>query len=340
MGKKHLHDAERYEVLAAVYPKEGTRVDNDSVGAYRTKTTRAGEFLYVACYPLIGAKQMRTQETGLEQLREEKKRAVLAKYARYNNRRRLDYFEQVVHANFGKGDFHVVCTYPVPVDGDYQYREDEIEYRDREQAKRDIENYIKRVKRLLMRHGCDMEEFRYIKVTVTKEYDPEARRPFPDAHHHHLLMHGIPEELRGEVERLWPFGYCNADRLQPDDKGIANMAGYVGRQEGRANGEHRAGEKSWSGSRNLRKPEVSVSDRKISRRRAARIAEDVRISGKEIFEQVYPGYRVVEQPRVYLSDFVAGAYIYAKLRAKGDGAYGKNQSKLVRKARDLEEAVL
>ena len=96
---------------------------------------------------------------------------------------------------------------------------------------KEIDTTLQVCGRLLKRHGCDVNGFKYIKVTVTKTHDPEARRPFPDSHHHHILMGGIPEELRGEVERLWPFGFCNADRLQPDDKGVSAVGGYVARRK-------------------------------------------------------------------------------------------------------------
>ena len=329
-GKK-LHDAERYAVLAAVYGREGTQVNHEQVGAYRTKTVKAGEFLYVACYPLIGSTQKREQDKALAMLEQEKRKGRLIGYARYNNKRRVREFEQLVHTNFGKNDLHIACTY-----GDMEYSPEfgmadaaNRPHRDREDAKRDVRNYINRVKRLLKRNGCDLAEFRWVAVTVTKRYDQEARRPYPDAHHHHLLMHGVPEALRGEVERLWPYGYCNADRIQPDDKGIAAIANYVARQEGSANGCHAPGEKSYTGSRNLKKPTVTTSDSRISRRRVAQIAADVRGNAWEVFGKVYPGYRLVEQPVVQLSDFVSGAYVYAKLRIRERDAYGKGKGKLV-----------
>ena len=56
-----------------------------------------------------------------------------------------------------------------------------------------------------------------------------------------------------------------------------------------------------------------MSDRKISRRRAAMIARDVQYRGREILEQIYPGYRL-ESCEVKFSNFVSGAYIYARLR--------------------------
>lgn len=309
MSGKRLHDAEMYEVLAAVYAKEGTQVTSDNVGAYRTKAVRAGDFLYLSCYPLwltMPSDRAREALYDLKAGRAEKK--VLTKYAKYNNARRCRDFEMLVHANFDYNDLHVSATYEVQ---DYD-RRDDLVWRDRDQAKREVSNYIRRVKRLLTKRGCDLSEFRWICCTVTKESRNETN-PNPDSHHHHILMHGVPEILRGEVERLWGFGYCNADRLQPNDKGVAAMAGYIARQEGSYSGE-RPGEKSYRTSRNIVRPEVLVSDKKISRRRVSQIAADVRANAAEIFGRVYPGWRLVEEPSVTTSDFVAGAYIRAKLR--------------------------
>lgn len=311
-GKHRLYDADRHAVLAAVYEKEGTEVNHDSVGAYRTKLVRAGEMIYVSCYPLIASiGQMREQDAALKQMREDSRYRTRLKYARYNNRRRVEAFEQLAHANFGAGDFHVSCTYDPAEPGIYPSGREAI---DREQAKKDIRNYLRRIRRMLVRHGCDVKEFRWICVTVTKEHDREAPKPFPDTHHHHLLMHGVPEALRGEAERMWTHGFCNADRLQPNDTGIAEVAGYIARQEGRANGDHIQGEKSFTSSRNLKKPVVTTSDSRISRRRVAQIAADVRANAAEIFGKLWPDCRLVEWPKVETSDFVAGAYIYARLR--------------------------
>lgn len=309
---KRLYDAERFEVLAAVGAKEGTAVTAKDIGAYRTKTVKAGDHLYVSCYPLIGGELRKLQTEKLEKMATEleKDRKARVRYAKYNNARRVREFEQLVHANFGYNDLHVCCTYDPQ---DYS-RRDQLEFRDREDAKRDATNFIRRVKTLLKRHGCDLSEFRWIVCTVTKESRFETNRN-PDVHHHHILMHGVPEHLRSEVERLWKFGTCNADRLQPNDKGLAAMAGYIARQEGSANGE-RAGEKSYRTSRNIKRPVVMTSDRKMSRRRVAQIAADVRADGFAVFEKIYPGYRVIEEPQVWTSDFVAGAYIWAKLRKK------------------------
>lgn len=339
MRKGKLHDTERHAVLAAVFAKSDLTVDNRNVGAYRTKTVQAGEFLYVSCYPLVPANVRRSQDEKLAELKVsgqlEKRGKLRAAWNRHNNARRAWKFEQLVHANFGAGSHHICCTYALE---DWDADRSQITERGREDAKREIRNYIKRLRRLLKRHGCDMEQFRWIVCTVTKESVKEAVNPRPDVHHHHLLVHGIPEYLRAEAEQLWEFGACNADRLQEDrNSGVAAMAGYIARQEGSANGE-RAGEKSYSCSRNIIRPEEKVSDAKVSRRRVSLIAADVRANAGEIFAKCWPGYRLTEEPKVMTSEFVAGAYIYARLRidkAKGVEDYSKNPSGLVRKARDL-----
>jgi len=308
-----LRDAEKYAVLAELLApqdgQDGTHVNHRDVGGYRTKTVRAGEFIYVSCYPLINAKADSEQKLRLKEMETMKKSAKLrAKFARYNNARRVKEFEWLVHANMVKGDLHIVCTYEFD-----DYSIGELQEKTREEAKRDRGYFIRKVKRLLKRHGCDLKEFRWIAVTVTKHRMEDAVRPWPDSHHHHILVHGVPEELRTAVEKLWTYGYCNADRLQDSEKGFAAMSGYIARQEGSANGE-RAWEKSFSCSRNIIRPTICTSDSRISRRRVSRIAEDVRVNGKEIFEKLYLGYRLTEEVRTVVSDFVAGAYIYAKLR--------------------------
>ena len=315
MSKK-LRDSEKYAVLAAAYASEdaqaGTRLDHADVGGYRTKAVTAGEYLYISCYPLIGWNADREQRKRLGELESEglKKAKIRIRYNRYNNKRRMLELEQITHASFKAGDFHITCTY----ENQDPDRPDLYEYIERERAMKDTRNFLRRIKHLLKKYGCDLTQFRWICVTVTKEGDPEAIKPRV-RHHHHLLVHGIPEELRNDVERLWRFGYCNADRLQDSDKGFAAIAGYIARQESSYNGENN-GRRSFSCSKNIIRPEVRTSDSKLSRRRASMIAADVRVAGKEIFEKLFEGYRLIEDARVDISTFTAGAYIYAKMRLR------------------------
>ena len=315
-GKQRLFDAAKYEILAAAYAsedaREGTKVNSENVGGYRTKTVRAGDFLYVSCYPLISYTANREQKKRLETFREEsqKKAKLRRKYNRYNNSRRVQEFEQIIHANMCAGDLHITCTYEMQ---DYS-RRDELIFRERDEVKRDSYNYIRRVKHFLKKMGCDLSKFRWICVTVTKKRSEDAANPIPDNHHHHILMHGVPEEYRNDIENMWALGFCNTMRIQDSEDGFGALAAYVARQESSFNGEN-GGERSYTTSRNIIRPTITTADHKISRRRAARIAEDVQFTGKEIFEKLFPGFRMVEDmPRAVISEYTTGTYIRAKLR--------------------------
>jgi hypothetical protein len=132
----------------------------------------------------------------------------------------------------------------------------------------------------------------------------------PPKYHWHALIEG--EGLTREmIDECWPQGHTKCERFITEDDGPARLARYLCKDKLK-----NPGKSWWSHSRNLKIPQPRVSDRKLSRRRLARIAADVMHSGREIFETLYPGYRVVELPDVRYSDFVAGAYIYARLRAR------------------------
>ena len=59
-----------------------------------------------------------------------------------------------------------------------------------------------------------------------------------------------------------------------------------------------------------------MADHKISRRKVERLAAEARYAAAEIFEKANAGFRLVEEPEIKLSDYVPGAYIYARMRRK------------------------
>lgn len=307
------YDAERYAVLAAVHAKGGTEVSNESVGAYRTKVIAAGEMLYISCYPLLGSRDVkREQDLRLElmhsAIKDTESRThwgIYSKYSRYNNKRRMREFEILCNANFGKNDLHITLTYDMTDRVDVYHDRDD--YLSEDETKKHVRNWMAKVKRVLRRRNVDLEQLRWVWVPV-KKIGVEGER-----HHHHLLMHGVPVELRTAIEELWEHGFCNADRLQPNGKGISEVANYVARQEGAANGSTYK-RHSYSTSRNIIKPEAKSSDVKVSRRKVQQIAADVRQRGVEILNKIWRGYTAIEPPEVVVSDFTAGAYIYARMR--------------------------
>ena len=113
---------------------------------------------------------------------------------------------------------------------------------------------------------------------------------------------------RDEAENLWRHGLARADRCQAQEKGLAGFARYI---TARKETQHRLMKRSWGASKNLKQPTVTVADRKFSRAAADRIARDVEGDAKAVLEKKYPGYRLIEEPRIRWSDFLPGCYIYA-----------------------------
>lgn len=218
-----------------------------------------------------------------------------------NSRRR---FLQIVNTNFGEGDIHVSLTYSAP------NLPPTIE-----DAERELKNYLRRVAYKRKQEG--LPPLKYISIPVcTYESDGVT----PARIHHHVIMNGgldrdVIEDLwRKRRERKHPkgekIGYANADRLQPDEGGLAALCEYLSKQAG--------GKKRWSSSQGLDKPEKETVDpdsppkETTSRFSASTNIErpwsrtnDHRFSRKEVekiaksppdpsyWERRYPGYTLV-----------------------------------------------
>ena len=163
-----------------------------------------------------------------------------------------------------------------------------------------------------------MDDLKYIYVQeathLPRPMDPTA---MPSHYHFHAIIHA-PGMSAEELKALWPWGDVRCDHLSMRADGPARIANYLAQHlvEPKV-GQAKVGR--WACSKNHIEPTVTVSNRKVSRRRAALVASDVRQHGKEIFESLYPGYQLMGDPEVRYSQFVAGAYIYARLRKIDSG---------------------
>lgn len=159
------------------------------------------------------------------------------------------YFVQLLNCNFSEDGFHNTLTY-----------DNAFCPQDEQQSDRDVENYIRRVKWWLKKHGYDPAALRYVVVTEHQDADKTAGMK-EVRYHHHLVMQldgltkGQRSEFRQALEDAWstgrgglrePLGRVNADRLQPDQDGLAALAGYLLKYPKR--------KKRWRQSRNLKKP--------------------------------------------------------------------------------------
>lgn len=267
----------------------------------RTKTIKAGPMIYVECFPVWDTR--RAMAARSEAKREKHKRA----QDRLNERNARRKLERLVNANFAAGDLIVTCEY-----GHGREPEDE------KQAQRDIAAYLRRIAYMRKKRGLPV--MRYIYVT-----EKTSSKKYGVRYHHHVIMSGgITQADAQEAWRKKHAGICNAKIAQPTEKHLSGFARYMTlNKTGRTleadgkNPQQRAMRRRWNPSKNLVDPLETVADKKISVRKAGRIAEAISdfAQAKETFAKLYPDYELLEVS-AKRSQWAAGVYIYAELARK------------------------
>ena len=307
-------DASQYEILFDLPEGEYSRAE---IGGIRTRTIRAGKTIEVECFPITRVNEAARAEA--------RKRRTGPAQEIVNRRRAEATVRRLLEVNFTPRDY--VCTFTWDygaIDRDRMSYAQALAIWEREKlpmdeadARRAFANYLRRVKGAMKRAGEDPSKLKYLYVLESTR-EPRDSDPCPlFAHHHIHAVIQAPGVSRETLKALWTAGFVRADEFDQRGEGAARLAHYLTKSRGveRIDAEGRRARR-WGRSKNLREPEVRVSCRKVSRRRAARVAEDVRQWGREIFEAIYAGYRCVEDPVVRYSDFVAGAYISARMRRR------------------------
>lgn len=298
-------EAWRYEIL---YDLPEGEYNPAEVGGTRTKTIRAGDSLEVESFPIVyvsdGAKRERkTRKSGksqqmLNRINAEKK------------------FRRLVENNFTSGDWVAHPTYDYGfVDRGFCNVNDTIRAleeagypMDDEEAVRVMRNFIRRLKKRVQQKGGDPKQLKYVYVVEATRLPRDGEiNPLPPRYHYHMVFSSLGVITINDINELWQYGFSKAQPVDTRFNGLEGLSSYFLKQ--------RRGKRKWSSSKNLKKPEERVSNRKISRRRAAMIADDVQHNGREIMEKLYPGYSC-ERIEVKYSDFIAGAYIYARMRRR------------------------
>jgi hypothetical protein len=246
------------------------------IANYRVKTIQAGNMLECEIFPIWNT---RGESTNAVKAIRKSRAAVMAANER-NARKKLI---RKINANFTEKDLHMTLTYKGEQPGP-------------EQARKDMQNYIRRIKAYRKANG--LSEIKYVYVVEDMEGTRKKRI------HHHLVMSGMD---RDTAEELWAKGRANALKLQPDEYGLEGLARYIIKNP--------QGSKRWCTSKNLVDPIVKVSDKRISKRRVELIARDMEQNAKEIFEKLYPDY-CFNDCEVKRSEYVSGAYIYTRMRRR------------------------
>lgn len=246
----------------------------------KTRTIRSGSLTEVECYPVYQG--MYHRELQKAKVTPEAMRTV-------NDRNARKRFERLAECNFKPGtDYALTLTYAGEAP------------EDRETCDRDLRNYLNRVNRARKKAGLGKA-----RCMAVLETGKNGRL------HHHLLIEGGLD--RDQMEKLWGKGFANCDRIQTGPNGLAALVKYMtkGFSTKRETGRHR-----YFYTRNLRQPKVTESRTRISRRQAELLREDADMQGEVIFRKKYPGLNL-EELVVRQTEWLPGAYIYARLRQAG-----------------------
>jgi hypothetical protein len=236
---------------------------------YREKRYICGEYLDVYVYPVFKepiphGKRMNPTSTV---------------QAALNARHAAEKLTRLLHTNFTSDDLTIGLDYAVNPDND-------------EQAKRDIQNFIRRIRRLRKKLG--LLPLKYISTT---EKSGTGR------FHHHVVMNGGVD--RDMVESLWGHGRANSKRLQFNEQGVSGLSRYIVKNP--------VFDKRWNSSRNLTKPEEPKPRDHLIRSRKK--AEELARGDRYEWEKLHPDYHLSGIMPFYNTEN-GGVYILARLYKK------------------------
>lgn len=245
--------------------------------AYQTKTTKAGDQLETDIYPVFGS--------GKDAPRTKRGNKSRPAQKNLNSKRARRYLNNLVSANFGRGDLWCTFTY------DDQHLPDNPD-----EADRRFTNFIRRVNRRRKRAGLDNVKY----ICVTEYHEEEGKRT---RCHHHVIMSGDVD--RDELEKIWGQGKRNhTRRIDPDpETHVAGIVNYISKDP--------KGRKRWRASKNLKKPIVTKSVCRFGKRTAERMAKD-RAYLEDRIRKSYPGYKFIDA-EIRINDINGGFYIYARM---------------------------
>lgn len=263
----------------------------------REKVIHCGpDFISPEIFPYSGKRQQ-----AVKGKRGKKRKVTEPKQKNLNDKRAKRYFVQLANSNFGKDDLAVHLSYaPECLPDTY------------EEAHAIAIVFLRRV--AYRRQKLGLPPLKYLLVTQYGRKKNGTHRI-----HHHILMNGGLD--RDEVEQMWwkvkgtkkreavMYGWANADRLKPNKKGIASMAGYMVQDS--------TGKKHWTQSQNLEKPWYRTpNDGKYSRRQIERLAKlppDCE-EFAQFWEKQYKGFELVDCERQYNEQ--TGWALYLTMRRK------------------------
>lgn len=283
MARKRLYSPERFdidELFGQPYiDNDEERLDlkrNPGIKRMRVKTIKSGNMLECEIFPIW--------DNG-----DALKRAPRANKSRsaqnnLNNKNSIKTAVRLINTNFTAADIYMTVTY------------DDIHLPDTiEAAGAEVYKFIRRLKRYIEKHNLPKLKYLY-----TTHKGKRTNRI-----HHHIIMNFADRDV---AESLWHGGgRRNAKRLQPDNFEYEGVARYIV-----SDGQ---GAKKYVCSQNLSEPQVFRADSKMTKGRVQKLVRGL-VDARELFERMYKGYRIVGEPKPYVSEYVEGIYYYVRMRRK------------------------
>ena len=242
--------------------------------SYIAKTIDSGVIREVEVYPTYLKNEMP------DDWRMEKYKQIQKNLNDKNARKNLI---RLVNANFVDGDYLITLNYSEEnLPGTY------------EEAKKNMENFLRRVNYQLKKR--DLEKAKYIYIT---EHSDEKKIRC----HHHLIINAcLSVEI---IESLWKLGRRNnMKKLSTDEKWLTGIATYLTKDP--------KGKKRWCSSNNLKKPSIRKSKSKFSKKRVDTITRCQNLIKMEM-ERANPGYRFLDY-EIYINKINGRPYIYSRMR--------------------------
>ena len=288
--KKKPYVSRETDFLCGADESPDREYHGEGVLEYRTRTTKGGAYMEVNLFPAVDLGAV------LPDNNRAAKRAsgrFQRKWENANMKRRRGMLIHLLNANFDKHDIIAHLTTSEPMND--------------EEARRHQQNFVRRLKRLAKKRAHELHW-----VYVPEETGKGERRRW----HLHMVLDG-GWITRDELEDVWEkgkgHGMAKVERVKSQEKGLAGFAMYITQ---RKSTQEKMLKRAWSCSKNLKKPTVSVSKSKFSRKSVAGIIEQARDNANVYFEHAYPGYTLIERPEISYSDFLPGAYITAWMKKR------------------------
>lgn len=257
---------------------------------YRTKTIKSGNVLECEVYPIWNTRSSISRARKLRESRDTQKRL--------NQKNAIKKFIRLVNTNFTDDDIW----------GSFTYEPKQLP-KSVEEAQKEFAKFIRRLKYYADKHGFPELKYAY---TTEFEDDPEKRKKRV---HHHIVIN-FPD--RDVAEKLWRGGARKQTRrLQADESGYEGLVRYITKDA--------KGNKKYVTSKNLKQPQITIADCKFTRRKVHKLLNG-ELSAYGVFEQMYYNQYELIEHYFKTSEYVTGAYIYAKMARVGNKKKGgKNE---------------